>query len=402
MKKFSIESIIAILILHLMVINIYYLNFYSELQYVIIFSIGIYLLQHSKFIMSKQNISIKILMLLFGSIVIISSIINRHVSVTPITGFIYTLKVWQCILFFLIVNKKNKFWNVIKIFYRLSLVYVILTDILIIFFPKMKILYGNNYLIGNKFEVVYLHFFLICLYMLDYKKKIYTIEIRRDKKVKIYNKIGGIFLWVLTLIVSLIVECSTGVVGCIIIAIFVCLKGILANILNKWWVFLIATAFFNSIMFLWQSMLNNYYVEFFITQFLNKDLSLTGRTVIYSKILPVVSKQLWFGYGQGNAYYVVKNSLKVFPNAQNGILQCIINFGVLGVIFMITMFCLILYKKNTSKVYPIIIMIYLYVIISAIEITFELNMIVLFSILCGIIKDNTRVRNNMFKENIDL
>lgn len=388
MKKFKLESIMAILMFHLMAIDIYYINFYSLIKLIIIFLIGIYILRYSKIIISQENFSIKFSMLLFGSAIIISSIINRHVLVTPLNGFVYTLKIWESILFFLIINKKGEFRNIMNIFYKITLFYVILTDILLIFLPRLYIIYERNYLIGNKFEVVYLHIFLICLYLyISKNKKSYCIMIAKNKKLKMNSFIHTIY-WLITLIISVKIECSTGIVCCIIIAIFVFFEATLKYILNKWWIFLISTAFFDSIMFFSQEILNNSYVQLFITQVLQRDLGLTGRTVIYSKILPVVFQELWWGYGQGNSFYIINSQLNGFPNAQNGILQCCINFGVVGVIAMLVMYCLILHKKKTSIQYPILIMIYLYVIISSIEITFELNMIFLFAILCGTIKND--------------
>ena len=77
-------------------------------------------------------------------------------------------------------------------------------------------------------------------------------------------------------------------------------------------------------------------VQYLIVDILNEDLTLTGRTYIYTRMLDLMDTQPWFGYGNGTAtffttYYIHEK----LTNTQNGLLNDYIDWGIIGVICLI-------------------------------------------------------------------
>lgn len=75
------------------------------------------------------------------------------------------------------------------------------------------------------------------------------------------------------------------------------------------------------------------FVQYLIEDILHEDLTLTGRTVIYAKMLDLIEEQPWFGYGNGTASFFTWYYMSM-PNTQNGLLNDYIDWGMVGVSFL--------------------------------------------------------------------
>ena len=65
---------------------------------------------------------------------------------------------------------------------------------------------------------------------------------------------------------------------------------------------------FGAFFLLYETILAIPSVQYLIVDILNEDLTLTGRTYIYTRMLDLMDTQPWFGYGNGTA---TNNNIKI-------------------------------------------------------------------------------------------
>ena len=118
------------------------------------------------------------------------------------------------------------------------------------------------------------------------------------------------------------------------------------------------------------------YVKYFITEVLHRSLNLTGRITIYENIPKILNGHLLLGYGHGSSYEVWINALH-YPNSQNGLIDMIVEDGLLSTI----MFLIIIKHifKGNNKIIKLIICTFF--ILSAFEITLGNMMIAWLALL---------------------
>ena len=139
---------------------------------------------------------------------------------------------------------------------------------------------------------------------------------------------------------------------------------------------------------MFRGILNYKPIQFFIVEILNEDLTLTGRLEIYDNDLEIISKKLFLGYGYGNSHDVMYDAIKA-PNTQNGLLECVLNFGVLGTFILLLIIYNVFknYDKNKNKI-PLIIYIYAFSILGMVEVTINITYIAVIALINnGLIKE---------------
>lgn len=77
----------------------------------------------------------------------------------------------------------------------------------------------------------------------------------------------------------------------------------------------------------------------YVTEFLSKDVSLTGRDQIFSGCLKLLNEHIFFGYGFNNTIVndVLGQRVMMFNTAHNSMLQMLLDFGVIGTTFFIAL-----------------------------------------------------------------
>lgn len=105
-----------------------------------------------------------------------------------------------------------------------------------------------------------------------------------------------------------------------------------------------------------QAYLNVSPITYFITNILKKDVTLTGRDIIYTNIVSIFLKNPLLGFGYENS--IVKNSLSHFAegynSAHNSPFQILIEVGIVGfAIFFVLVFLVLarLEKAKTTECY---------------------------------------------------
>lgn len=207
-------SIISILLFQMVFIRLPYISFYNNVIYSCIVVIGLYLLIHTHAATkNSEGKALYLLFFLYLLVTLILSYINRHN--TQMRNPFLSIIVYSAILFdalFLMryLAMSNQFYQMIHVFYYLALFYVMLTDTLIFLKPSLFITYDNCYFIGDKFTVSFFHLFLTVLFVQ---------KCRVEGRKLIHEKLGTLLYLYLTLVISVSVHCSTGIVGTVLVFI---------------------------------------------------------------------------------------------------------------------------------------------------------------------------------------
>lgn len=132
---------------------------------------------------------------------------------------------------------------------------------------------------------------------------------------------------------------------------------------------------------------NNEKVQYFIMQVLGKGASYKGRLIIYEKITRIIEQKPWFGYGYMSD---IVNQVVTFGNAQNGLLDMIVQYGIVGLIcWGIFVYCSCR-SMNDDRYWPISIFVYSLIFASYIEIPFNLFFYLALAILSVFGKYDTK------------
>lgn len=364
--RVSKASLIAISIFLTQFVTLPYLPGYNMIKYIFIVIAGGYVGTRYKSIIKRKYAWINIFSLVFSGILLWTSFQNRNriTNRNPFLAAIVFVALFLICLFFMeIMIEYNKISHILDIFYKTNLVILLINDALILVYPNLYLSFGEKYFIGTKFEVVYLHFLLLCLYIARSKVSYYKNVI-----------VLGMLLW--TFFIGIQVKCSTGLVGVVIIIILMIIIKKRENIfLNPIIYGGVQIACFVFVFFC-EIILNNSTVQHIIVNILGKNLTMSGRANIYIKVpMLLTSHHTWMtGFGYATSYELGRK-LGGFPDTQNGILEWIWYAGIPTTIIMLILFMLILYvsqkvmKVNIVKIRSLLVFLYLLTILGTVEIT---------------------------------
>lgn len=369
--KFKKETIYEFFLLfftfHLCFINFPYLSFHSTIKYVLALIVGLLIaLRLPVFLKTVRRMDI--IILLYIVCILISGFINSKghvITNTILNSFAFVLSIIECIFVFEYMVLKKSMYFLAKMFSYILLAYVLLNDILLFLAPQLFVTKSTYYLVGNKFAVAFVHILLLIFLSVKHRME-------NNGKRTLSTNIMHLALILLALVISIRVDCMTGVMA---VMIYVVLNIIPSRLFESPIVLLLVAVFAVSFVTVFQLILTNNFVSDFIVNTLNRDLTLTGRTNIYPYIPVVLKDHLLFGYGYGTSYETWTSLVYFIPNSQNGLLDNIVETGLLAtVLFTIYALWGVRRFKHSNplnkKVYlPLIIVLYIYLIISSIEIS---------------------------------
>lgn len=91
-------------------------------------------------------------------------------------AIVFTATLVEFVLTVEIFCQREEMRNLIKVFYRMTLLVVIATDFLILF-TSIHLQYGGDvFLVGTKFQVIYMHFYLISFFIADKNVRLRTVR----------------------------------------------------------------------------------------------------------------------------------------------------------------------------------------------------------------------------------
>lgn len=360
----SKNSIVLILLYFAQFVNINYLSSYPTIRYAFIFVIAIYLFPRYRSFFQSKYMSVNVGVILLSLSTIISSYINEDLISTRnsfLSSILFFTALLETFFLFEYTVEIGQIKKAINVFYTLTVLVVTVTDVLALRIGTVD----NVYLIGSKFQVVYLHMFLIALYLMKAK-------INEENRFK-YQIMTTVYFG-LSVFMGIVVDCNTGILGTIGLIFIYILAMNRKDLLCSQTIYLIVLVISFMFMFTYEFILNNTYVQNFIVNILNRSLTLTGRTDIYLLLPSVMMKRKWFGYGYGTSYDISVRYFR-YADTQNGLAEWIIQVGIIGVAFIILVLFNIFRKLKKENLagqcnYSIMAYIYTLTILGTVEITF--------------------------------
>lgn len=389
LKSSLYHGIELILLYQIAFVKFPYLDWYSSFQRIATILLIIMTLPHIKIVWNYRRKSLTNLSMIYIIFIVITAIVNRNKMVmtnTFIGGILYAMAIWTMVLVIYSTVAIKGIDFVLKTYFFITFFYVAATDLFIILNPD---LFGHGYyFIGNKFSVAYKHLELL-MYIL----------LLQDKENKSRGNIFKIFLLCfIACLTAIKVQSATGIVGVIIFLIlyFLVPERVLYN-----------PAFFPSIIvgsavlvFVIDSVLAWSPISSFITNFLNRDMTLTGRTYIYAAIPKLIKGHLLFGYGYNTAYEVWTNYSWYTPNAQNGLINFIFEQGIFSaiciILFGIKSFSVVRKSAFHSRFKSMAVLIIVYSIIAAVEIDIDITFVAFLVIFSAIALLNNEMGDSSY------
>lgn len=361
MNIFTKKYFIVLFILPFIGINVIDGNILLSSASKMVVSIIGYLMLFENFNYNKNILNIKLILLvmLYSFIILFSAVINNNITM----GMIYTNFVY--IGFIIYINYCMKgfknFINALNILFTLLIIY----NLILAIFVKSSYMYigyqGSQKVFVGTFESRN----GISMVMIP---AIAFILIRSEY---IYEKVRNkdILLCFMVLIIILLSKSSTGfIVGSLLVIYVLLLKKIKIKLnINK--LMSIYTIIYTQVVIF---RIQETVFRGFIENTLQKNVTLTGRTLIWDFIMKIIPNSLIFGYGRNDI--IAQNAIiRDVTEAHNGLLEILLCTGIIG-LFVFILILLNVFKalnKSNSKISYILSMaIFLYFCIALTESAF--------------------------------
>lgn len=344
MKQMKINkfTIISICLYAMTFLNLRYFSEYYLFRDSCIIVVAIYLFLNVKQIYINCNKSTIAVMLLFIGILIVSYCFNYSNAKSHRNDlFVFSVSIIEVFMCLSFNSDKNRMSQLINVFYKLQLFFVLCNDILIFAVPHLVVKYNECYLLGDKFTVGYQHLLLAGLLL--------TRVTMSKNKININVKLKIIALTLLTLFVAIETNSATSLVLIPLFLLFVILKAKGLNFIYSEVGYMTIIILSSLFVVFYGVILNIAPVQAFITQILGRSATLTSRTKIYALIPSLLEGKLLWGYGYGTSYDLMISKY-YFPNTQNGVVEWIWQGGVLAAIVLLFIIrSLVKYVKGNGK-----------------------------------------------------
>lgn len=276
--------------------------------------------------------------------------------------FFYSIGVFASSLYVQRISNTKYIRTLLNTFVILFLIVLIPAYIEVIITPIEKGVL-TDYSFGNKFTLGYYHLFLCTSY--------YLIHPRLDNIKHLLILSAFLLLMMLSSIIS---QCSTMILGAFIFMLFsLFVSDAMRSYLASAKSVVISLLVFDIGFFFFVTWILQYdFVQYFVQEILNRDITLTGRLSIYMDIQEAFFDSPWIGLGYGNSIVVSKFYTDAY-DSQNGLVELFLQIGVIGV----AVFLLLLYtaaktsEENKAPKYPLVAFIYTIIGISTVEIPFK-------------------------------
>ncbi|MDY4813848.1 MAG: O-antigen ligase family protein, partial [Ruminococcus sp.] len=143
---------------------------------------------------------------------------------------------------------------------------------------------------------------------------------------------------------------------------------------------LLSIGIFDTILLISSAILKIPAISYIIQNLLNKSSDLTGRLDIYTRIFIIMKDSPLWGVGRDNNYaYSLQYALA--GNVQNGLLDSIVSFGIIGTAFMLVILVLSIKKGKKRDNLAFKAYLFVFIVLSMVEVTFRLYFLVLLAMI---------------------
>lgn len=252
---------------------------------------------------------------------------------------------------------KNKMRLCLKGLYKINLLGCVINTITILF---LKTTYEGEtiYFFGNKFASAYVFVLLIALF-----GSVHNMSLKKNVR-KLY------LLILFSLAITYYMRVITAFVSIAAILFFVIFKKKIQPLILNPLIVVITLLCSSFTVFVLDYILHLNYVRNFVFNTLEKSASIGGRLEIYNVYLKeIINNSIIFGHGYNNRL-IYTMSKGVFGNAQNGLFEQFVSYGVVGIlaIVVITYYCFKNHKRNNTAYY-LSLVVYAMIIAATIEVT---------------------------------
>ena len=261
--------------------------------------------------------------MLYSLVTLTSTMINKMAMNTVVASLMYGI---QIVTVFLVTYKMIKRNGVYVFADWLAHIFgclAVLSDLLMLFIHYDFSNPSEEYLIGNKFVIAYIHCFWTALVF--YKYKMLDVPLLRNGKIsckKLKYAIKGIATAILSFAICMRVTTSTGMIAVTVLTLLMIMPIGVQKILSSNYALIAAAGIMNILNFGTAQLMNNAYVQYFIHDVLGKPSTLSGRSQIWAIIFGFIRKKLFLGYGYYNG--MIETYLG-YGNPQNGVLKILLD-----------------------------------------------------------------------------
>ena len=274
------------------------------------------------------NISI-----LFSACIIISGLVNytggSYTLKALLDSFLYSLCFYDLYTMIFYCYYKKQMPHLLRCLQNITLIYCVLTFISVLIVGVENNSNTSAYLFGNKFSSSYFFLLLIALFGA-------THNMKKRKYKCVYFGIEIFALWF-----SLHVMCVTTTVALVALVIISLLPQHIRKILINPKVVVVTLISSAVILLFFETLLHVAFINNIVLNIFNKSYTIAGRLVIYNNyLLDMIRSKFLFGYGYSNGQLILLTG-GVFSNAQNGLFEQFVNFGIVGIASLIytTYYC---------------------------------------------------------------
>ena len=346
-------------------------------------------------LLRKRYFFVFLTLCVFSGLLLWTAFVNRNPSVgdPPMTGTVrLILYLMETFFLMMVVAETGRSKGVLRFLFWYVLIIVAINDFLL--FTRLitfKAGRFENYLVGTKFSVAYLHMDLLTLWVINSNKSIRAYHFSKWKVA-----LAAAYI----MAVSIRVECMTGVMGCVtLVILFLLIDSPKRRKLLPFTspsILLMVLAGTVLFAFVVDSIMAIPAVTYLVEDVLGRDTTLTGRTNIYFMYVDRMPGHWLSGYGYGNGNEVAV-SMFGYENVQNGFLQWVLQVGLFATgalaAWMVQIFRHLRRKRtrNQSRVLPLVALIYMFIIIGTIETTFNMALILWFMLAYMLVNEKQRV-----------
>ncbi len=377
LRKLAIEELLSFALFFCIVpIQMLETPLYTLLQYGILAVAVVYLLLHCRTWLRRD--AVLFCALGMCAAIVLSSTINAAEFWQIREAVFYAAIIVVVFAFLRLLSVENKLHLFVTAAITYLTIVVVLNDGLMILLPDQ--FYNvdgrdiGTLLLGNKFSAAYAHLLLTAFVALNSK---------RDKTLRV----NTLLMTAVTLLVSLYVDCITIALGCLAFGVLLLLPKKLRRVLSNPVVFLLLLLACAAVVFVLPYVVQFKPVAFIIEDVLHRDISLTGRLDIYGELPAIFLKKPFLGFGYMNM--PVKQHLLWYANAQNALLDVLLNYGAVTALGLLALcgFAVAGIKKaavNKEKLWVIGGMLYAFMFIGIVEITYSTIFFLLLALLSAV------------------
>lgn len=275
--------------------------------------------------------------ILFCSIYFVQALLNQN------TRFIATISYILSIFFLLLLMKnffRKDYLNVIKIFAIVFSFYIYVNFILVLLYPMGiwidPISFSGRYIMGGNYNQMGMWLLLGIVTNMIYCK------------INNHLNFNAFLLAIVSMLTVSIVGSMTSVVG-LILLLFYCY--FLSLKYRKYFkiILTVFVAFFYIFVVYIGSDINNDYFLYFINNILNKDVTFSGRSYIWSNSIGMIKDSYLFGYGLLDQSLLKDSIGGITPH--NMILSILIHGGFTALLILVILVFYSFRKKTLSNKY---------------------------------------------------